>query len=95
MSNITPSDLERANARSKSYITAAVLTLILYFLLWIPGLIANIMYLTEARRMQGIAGQSLPGVGCLWILLLLNVVLPLVLVCLVAAMTLATRPGTL
>jgi len=69
-----PYDLERANARMQSYTGKAVLALILYWIFWLPGLIANIMFYQEAKRMEKIAGQSLPGVGCLTILLALNVI---------------------
>jgi len=68
------SEMERAMARSKSYVSSAIITLIAYAVFWLPGVIFNIMYLNEARRNQKIAGQSLPGVGCLWILLIINVV---------------------
>ena len=80
MSTIDPGNLERANARTKSYTTHAVATLILYFALWLPGLIANVIFLLDARRMQRIAGQGLPGVGCLWLLLTLQVVV-IILLC--------------
>lgn len=71
MSNITES--ERAAARMKSYTGSAVLVFILYWLFWLPGLIANYMFYNEAKRMERIAGQSLPGVGCLSLLLWLNI----------------------
>jgi len=71
MSNITES--ERSAARMKSYTGSAVLVFILYLVLWLPGLIANYMFYSEAKRMEKVAGQSLPGVGCLSVLLWLNV----------------------
>ena len=72
MSNI--SETEQAAARMKSYTGPAVIVFILYWLFWLPGLIVNFMYYNEAKRMERIAGQSLPGVGCLSALLWLNVV---------------------
>jgi hypothetical protein len=83
---ITPSqrlELDKAIARSKSYTGAAILTLFLYCLIWIPGLIANILYLIEAHRMENLARRSLPGVGCLWILLVMNLVAP-IFVCVIS-----------
>ena len=62
------SELERAVARTKSYTGAAVLTFVLYWLLWLPGFIVNVIYYREAKRMERVAGQNLPGVGCLSIM---------------------------
>ena len=61
----TGGDLERALARSKSYIAPAVLVGYLYTLFYVPGLIVNIMYMNEARHMEQVAGEKLPGTGCL------------------------------
>ena len=71
MTNLPPYDLDRALARQKSYAFAAVLTLVLYVCLWIPGVIANYLFLEDARRAELLAGEPLPGVGCLrfmWVL---------------------------
>ncbi len=38
-------DYARQAAATRSYTTPAVITLVLYFVLWLPGLIANIVYL--------------------------------------------------
>ena len=54
-------------ARLKSYTGSAVLTFILYLFLFFPGLIANWLFYNDAKRMEDIAGESLPGVGCLTI----------------------------
>lgn len=70
---IAAGDLERALARTKSYIGPAVLVFFLYALLYIPGLIINRMYLTEAQEMEQIAGRKLPGTGCLTTLLWLGI----------------------
>ncbi len=72
------SELERALARTKSYIGPAVLVFFLYTLLYIPGLIINRMYLTEAHEMEQLAGRKLPGTGCLTTLLWLGI-LPAIL----------------
>lgn len=68
-------DTELAIARSKSYTSAAVVVLILYFLLYLPGLIANFLYYDEAKRAQKAAGETLPGVGCLELMLWFNIVI--------------------
>jgi hypothetical protein len=72
-----PSDLERAIARTKSYIGAAIAVLLLYNLFWLPGFIVNIAYLSEARRMGKVAGQPVSGIGCLWLMLFYGIVIPI------------------
>jgi hypothetical protein len=52
-------------ARMKSYAGAVVVVLVLYWFFFIPGAIANYLYLQEARHMEEIAGEPLPGVGAL------------------------------
>jgi hypothetical protein len=54
---------------TKSYTTPAVITLVLYLFLWIPGLIANIVYLLEANKTKQVTGTTPDGYGCLWALL--------------------------
>lgn len=68
------SEMERAAARMKSYTGASVLVFFLYLLFFIPGLIVNFIYYSEAQRMQRIAGHPLPGQGCLSIMLWFNVI---------------------
>jgi hypothetical protein len=72
-------EMQQAMASTKSYVGSAVVTFVAYMFFWLPGLIFNIMYLQDARRMERVAGHSLSGVGCLWLLLILNVVVPFVL----------------
>lgn len=74
-------DMERAAARTKSYTGTAVLAFFLYWILWPAGLIVNWVYLREAKRMERIAGESLPGQGCLAIMLWANIVLFTLSVC--------------
>lgn len=87
------SETEIAIARQKSYVGSAIITLIAYWFFWLPGLIFNIMYINDAKRSQAIAGHKLPGVGCLWILLLLNVAWILVLCGLLSGGTLLGLGG--
>ena len=70
-----PSDLEITSARMKSYTGNAVLTFILYWFFWIPGLIVNYIFYNEAKRMERMAGMGLPGVGCLSVMLWFNVLI--------------------
>lgn len=91
-----PSEYEVSNARMKSYTGSAFIAFFLYWLLWLPGLIANYMFYSEAKRMERTAGQSLPGVGCLSIMLWLNiisVVLGVMLFCILTAIGIGTGGG--
>ncbi len=54
---------------TKSYTTPAVITLVLYIFMWIPGLIANVIYLIEANKTKQITGTTPDGYGCLVALL--------------------------
>ena len=60
-----PSDALREMARLKSYTEAAVIVFILYLFLFVPGLVANYLFLKDAGRMELLAGEELPGVGFL------------------------------
>jgi len=65
----------------KSYVGPAVITWALYYLgAWIVGLIVNIVYLSEAGRYAQATGRPASGVGCLWALLIVHLLLPLVVV---------------
>jgi hypothetical protein len=66
--------MERAMAKTKSYTGAAVLVFILYWVFWLPGFIVNLIYYNEAKKMEKVAGQSLPGMGCLTIQLALGII---------------------
>jgi len=68
-------DHERTAARLQSYTTKAIVVLILYLFFWLPGFIANILFHNEAQRMQRKADESLPGAGCLSVMLWINVAL--------------------
>jgi hypothetical protein len=72
MGKANATDISVAMAQQKSYVGAAITTFVAYLFFWLPGVIFNIMYINDARRMQKIAGRGLPGVGCLWILLIVN-----------------------
>lgn len=67
---ISTDDMRRVMAEQRSFTGSAVLVFALYLLLWVPGLIANILYLNEARRVKRIIGRSPSGIGCLWFMLL-------------------------
>lgn len=54
-----------AAAQAKDYTNAVIICVVLYFVLWIPGVIANNIYYNEGRRMEELAGHELPGVATL------------------------------
>jgi len=85
------SDVERALARSKSFTGKAVATLVLYIVMWFPGLVANVLFLNEAKKAEQAAGQSLPGVGCLTFLLWFNILGSLLTIVLIASFLAAVR----
>ncbi len=53
----------------KSYHGTAVLVLVLYWVLYLPGLIANIVFIHDANNYRRRTGQTAEGIGCLWALL--------------------------
>jgi len=62
-------DASAAAARLKSYTGQAIVALVVYFIFWPVGLILNLVWRSEAKRMERVAGTSLPGAGCLtWLL---------------------------
>jgi hypothetical protein len=74
--------LRRISAEQKSFTTPAIITLVLYIVLWVPGLIANIVYLNEASNIQRISGRAPEGKGCLIAMLVVFVGLPVIGFCL-------------
>jgi hypothetical protein len=67
-------DYERERAAAtRDYTTPAVITLILYFVCWLPGIIANIIYYLQARQDEALVGREPQGKGCLlWLLIVMN-----------------------
>src|SRR5258708_9244224 len=58
----------------KNYTTNAVWVMLLYLVLYIPGLIANVAYLADALNTKQRVGHNPQGLGCLQALLLLQVI---------------------
>ena len=69
----------RRAAASRDYTTPAVLTLVLYFVMWLPGLIANIIYFMQASEDEKLAGHPPRGKGCLLALLIVWIAGPLLM----------------
>lgn len=70
----------RASAQSRSYLNAAVLTLILYFIgFGIVGFVVNLVYLSSARRTERGTGERPEGTGCLVALLWVFAIIPAII----------------
>ena len=76
--------MRRFAAEQRSFTTPAVITLVLYVVLWLPGLIANIVYLRDAKQVERVTGRAPEGMGCLWALLAVAIA-PVLLLCLILA----------
>ena len=66
-------ELQKAIAAQKSYIGPSIITFILYWLFYLPGLIVNLMYIGDANRTAKIAGQKPSGYGCLIALMIFGI----------------------
>ena len=74
-------EIERQRAAAgRSYTTPAIITLVLYCVLWLPGLIANIVYWLEARKTEQLIGRAPEGKGCLTAMLVVSVALVFLLI---------------
>jgi hypothetical protein len=60
--------------RNQSFTGKAVIAFLLYFLFYIPGLIVNIMFISQANRVRKETGQTPSGIGCLWTTLIVSVI---------------------
>jgi len=76
----TQQQLELAIKRTKDFSTPAVITLVLYLCLWLPGVIANALYLQEANKIKAETGHDPAGRGCLFSMFLIFVVAPAALI---------------
>ena len=66
----------RHAATLRSYTTPTVIVMILYLILWLPGNIANVVYLGNANADKRLTGMELQGRGCLIALLVVFGALP-------------------
>jgi len=75
------SDLLYAAHAGKSYVGAAFLTWVMYYIgFYIIGLILNFVYLSQASNTERVTGQPPSGQGCLQFLVFVHVVLPILLI---------------
>lgn len=60
--------------QSQRFTGKAAMALLLYFLFYVPGLIANIMFISQANRVRKETGQTPSGIGCLWATLIVSII---------------------
>jgi hypothetical protein len=77
-------DHRRIAMAGSSFTGKAVITLVLYWIFYVPGLIANILFYKEAREVKRVTGRAPQGMGCLsvmfWALPVLILLFVLVLI---------------
>ena len=66
-------------AFSQSFTTPAVICMVLYCVLGLLGLIANIVYLLQAKKVKALTGTAPQGYGCLWALSAVVTIIPLII----------------
>jgi hypothetical protein len=71
----------QVDAAGRRFFTEAIIVLVLYMLLWIPGLIANFVFLREAQQVQRATGRAPEGKGCLIALLAVFGLFPVLTFC--------------
>ena len=70
-------DTAWAIAATRTYDSKALVTLLLYLLAWLPGVVANILFLSCAKRDEQMSGVSPSGKGCLVAMLWVFVIVPI------------------
>lgn len=75
-------------AHGESYVRYAVLALVLYFALWVPGFLVNTVYLARAISEQRETGRVPEGRGCLIALIIAGLVVPVLGACVLVVMSL-------
>ncbi|MBN1425083.1 FHA domain-containing protein [Candidatus Fermentibacteria bacterium] len=71
-------DVVRALKAQESYVGKAWATFFLYLCFWFPGLIMNLVFLSDANKTGRLVGTNPSGHGCLVFLLWIFVILPLI-----------------
>lgn len=64
------------------FTTKAVVTAVLYAVFWFPGVIGNVLWWLEAKRIKDRSGTAPPGYGCLLWMFVLFVAIPFAIVAL-------------
>jgi hypothetical protein len=72
----------------QDYRRYAILSLLLYFVLWVPGFLVNTVYLAQAIGEERKTGQPAEGKGCLIALIIAGLVIPITAVCVLVIISL-------
>lgn len=71
---------------SKSYVSMALITLLLYYIgFYVVGLVANLIFISQANESKRISGSEPSGRGCLIFLLWTHLLIPIILLIMFAA----------
>jgi hypothetical protein len=73
---------------AESYVRPAIISLLLYFVLWVPGFLLNAVYLSRALGDRRRTGESPEGMGCLIALLIVGFGGPVIAVCVMVIISL-------
>lgn len=74
-------EIEKGIHAAKSYLGSAVLTLLLYYVgFFIIGLICNLVFISKSNESKRITGSNPSGRGCLFVLLWVHLILPILAV---------------
>jgi hypothetical protein len=82
----TMSDPERRET-GENYVRYAWIALLLYFVLWVPGFIVNMVFLSRAMGEERATGTRPDGKGCLMALLIAGLVVPGIGACILMIMS--------
>ena len=83
-------DVVRALKSQESYVGKAFITFIMYLFFWLPGLVINLIFLSDANKTKRIVGVTPSGHGCLVSLLWIFVILPIIFIGLLALVSYGT-----
>jgi hypothetical protein len=67
-----PTPFSNVTYKPRGYTKTAILVLILYLLMWLPGLIVNVITLNQAKKEEKRTGRKPEGKGCLSTMLWVN-----------------------
>jgi hypothetical protein len=81
-------------AANRNYVLYAVLVLVLYAVLYVPGLIANIVFYLQASNDEKLLGRPPEGKGCLLALLIVFIALPIIGGCVLVFFMFAAAIGS-
>ena len=76
-----PPPARQAIPKPQSFVPHAFLALLLYFFFWFPGLIVNIVFWNDAKKVLRDTGSPPRGYGCLGKMLVMFLIFPILGIC--------------